>query len=59
MLQRRLKDLKRKKWTIEGDRGELAKDPPTIKSILSFELKYSKCMNSESIPRANGLGPYL
>jgi len=33
---RRLDDLKRKKWTIKGDRGEWAKDPPTVKSVFSL-----------------------
>ena len=39
-------DLKRKKVTIEGNQGELAKDPPTIKSVFSLEHKGSEWMNS-------------
>ena len=45
-LQRWLDDLKRKKNTIEGDWGELTKNFPTVKSVFSIELKYSKWMNN-------------
>ena len=39
---RRLDDLKRKKNTIKGNWGDLAKDSPTIKLVFLIRLKYSK-----------------
>ena len=41
-----LNDLKRKKETIKGNRGEPTKDPPTVKLVFSLGLKYSEWMNS-------------
>ena len=41
-----LNDLKGKKEAIEGDQGEPAKDPPTVKLVFSLGLKYSEWMNS-------------
>ena len=46
-LSRRLDDLKRKKVTIKGDQGELAKDPPMIKLVFSLEHR-NECMNSKN-----------
>ena len=50
-----IKRLEKKEVNYEGDQGKSVKNLLTIKSILSLELEYSKCMNSESIPRANGI----
>ena len=50
-------DLERKKEIIEGDWGELAKDPLTVKSDFSLELKYSEWMNSRTYIRLVRLGP--
>jgi len=35
-----------RKKTIKGDRGEPAKDPPTVKSIFSLEHKDGESVNS-------------
>ena len=51
-------DLKGKKETIEGDQGEPAKDPPTVRSDFSLELKYSEWMNSRTYLSLVRLGPF-
>ena len=51
-------DLKRKKKTIEGGGGELAKDPQMVNSVFSLGLKYSKWVNSETYLRLVRLGPF-
>ena len=45
-LQQWLDDLKRKTNTIKDDWGELTKNFPTVKSVFSIGLKYSKQMNN-------------
>ena len=51
--------LEREKETIEGDWGELAKDPSTIMSFFSLGLKLSRCMNGKKrYLRLMGLGPF-
>ena len=37
-----------RKKTIKGDRGELAKDPLTVKSIFSLEHKDSEFVNGKT-----------
>ena len=36
---------KKKERTIKGDQCNLAKDPPTVKSVFSLEHKEGKIMN--------------
>ena len=43
-----MKNLKREKETIEGDRGKPAKDSLTVKLVVSLELKYNEWMNSRT-----------
>ena len=40
--------LGKKERTIKGDRCNLAKDPLTVKSVLSIEHKDEKTMNSRT-----------
>ena len=51
-------ELKRKKKTIKGDRGEQAKDPSTVKSNFSLRLKYSEWMNGGTYLDLVRLGPF-
>ena len=37
--------LKRKERTVKGDQCNLAKDPPTVRSIFSLEHKEEKILN--------------
>ena len=39
---------KKKERTIKGDRCNLAKDPPTVKSVFSLEDKDGKNVNSRT-----------
>ena len=48
-LSRWMDDLKRKKVTIEGDQGESAKGPPTIKLVFSLKHRSGECMNSKYV----------
>ena len=41
-------NLEKKERTVKGDRCNLAKDPPTVKSVFSLEHKDGKNVNSRT-----------
>ena len=47
-FQRQSDDLKRKKEFFEGNRGELANDLLTVKSVFFLKYKYREWMNGRT-----------